>query len=311
MERVLAGSWQAVADRRLARSLALPAEVHVIGIGSAVLGGAGKTPVAIALARALALGGHAVALVSHAYRANPRAPRRVTASDAVEEVGDDALHAARELEANEVAVVVGPSRQAALDHAAALGGRILVVDGLLQASPKRLAASVLVVDERAPWGSGACPPLGDLRASREALLAAADLVVVIGERVPSGLPRGTALTTSRLGGAIDGAGRPHTVEALRHASVGLLLGVARPERVLRMLQVNGITPAATVLLGDHARFAISDIDNSQLTRVDAWLTTGRCATKLPAWLGGAPVLSLVHEVDVGSVAQRLCDRLTR
>jgi tetraacyldisaccharide 4'-kinase len=311
VERVLARSWQAIADRRLARSLALPAGIHVIGIGSAVLGGAGKTPVAIALARALALGGHEVALVSHAYQANPRAPRRVTARDAVDEVGDDALHAARELGTNNVSVVVAPSRQAALDHAARLGARVVVVDGLLQASPRRLAASILVVDERAPWGSGACPPLGDLRASPGALLAAADLVAVVGEQLPSGLPPGTVLATSRLGGAVDAAGRHHAVEALRHASVGLLLGVARPERVLRMLQAHGISPTATVLLGDHARFTISGINPSKLARVDAWLTTGRCATKLPAWLAGAPVLSLVHEVDVRLVAQRLLNRLER
>ncbi len=56
---------------------------------------------------------------------------------------------------------------------------MIVVDGLLQAAPVRLAASLLVVDAEAPWGSGRCPPLGDLRAERGRLLKACDGVVTL------------------------------------------------------------------------------------------------------------------------------------
>src|SRR4051812_11551403 len=52
--RALAGAWSAVAARAIARPLRLPEGARVVGVGGATLGGAGKTPVAIALARALA-----------------------------------------------------------------------------------------------------------------------------------------------------------------------------------------------------------------------------------------------------------------
>src|SRR4051812_42977790 len=64
--RIAASAWGTVSSRSVARPARLPEDVRVIGIGSAVLGGAGKTPLAIALARALthafAAGGERVAL---------------------------------------------------------------------------------------------------------------------------------------------------------------------------------------------------------------------------------------------------------
>ena len=164
-------AWGALA--RAERPLRIPAGVRLIGVGGAVLGGAGKTPVAIAVARALASRGEPVALIGHAYRAHPGRPRVVHAGDPVAVVGDDALAAARLLDGTSAAVIVAPRRQDAVDHAAALGHRVLVADGLLQAAPRRLAAALLVLDALAPWGAGACPPAGDLRALPAALLSAA------------------------------------------------------------------------------------------------------------------------------------------
>src|SRR5688500_7539901 len=83
------------AAARIARRLISPGAVRVIGIGGATLGGAGKTPVALAVARALASSARErVAIVGHAYRARPLRARRVEISDSVDEVGDEALAAA-------------------------------------------------------------------------------------------------------------------------------------------------------------------------------------------------------------------------
>src|SRR5438445_227713 len=80
----------------------------------------------------------------------------------------------------------------------ASAGRVacLVVDGVLQARPYEFACSLLTIDEDLPWGSGKCPPAGDLKAPREALLAAADAVVSVGEGAlpqagKGALPQGT------------------------------------------------------------------------------------------------------------------------
>lgn len=310
--RAAAQAWERAADARLARPLALPAGVRVVGIGSAVLGGAGKSPIAIALARALARRGEHVALVAHAYRASPSRARVVLFDDAPTSVGDDALAAARLLEDDRVSVFVGPTRQSALDAAARSGASTIVVDGLLQTAPARLGDSLLVLDAEAPWGAGACPPLGDLRATPTALLAAADRVVIVRDRLTplrasesGALPRGALVLPSDIAGVMDAKGRRRSLAALAGLRVGVLLAIARPERVLRALALRGIEPAVVLALADHARLDAASLDRharaekpSSAREPDVWLTTARCAVKLSALFAGRAILALDHRIDV-------------
>jgi tetraacyldisaccharide 4'-kinase len=301
-----AALWAAIGARGIARPLRLPLETRVIGIGGAVLGGAGKTPLAVAVARALADRGERVALIGHAYRADPRGARVVAIDDAVAQVGDDALAAARLLVGARVPVIVAPDRQRAVDHAAALGLRVLVVDGLLQAAPARLAASVLVLDAAAPWGGGACPPAGDLRAPREALLAAADHVVVLGRGDRSAAcPVEAIAIQSRIEGAIDARGDRSSLADLGRRRVGLFVAIARPGRIVAALRDAGIDPRPVIALADHAIPGAGDLARAAGTEVDMWLTTARCVVKLPAAIGGAPVLVLDHQIDVAPLCARL------
>lgn len=302
-----AALWGALAARALARPLVLPAGVQVVGVGSAVLGGAGKTPVSIALARALAGRGARVGLVGHAYRAGPGRARVVQPTDALTEVGDDALACARALAGTGVPVIVAPDRQRALDHAASLGLRVVVVDGLLQAAPRRLAASLLVLDEAAPWGAQACPPAGDLRAPRDALLVAADhlLLLTAGGPPPPGLPPGVILVSSQIAGASAPTHPRCSLAELATLRCGLFLTVARPERILAALARAGIAPAPIVTLADHASPSSAQLARAARAPVDRWLTTARCAVKLPAQLGTAPVLALEHALVLDALLERL------
>lgn len=303
--RAVAAAWSALAARSVTRPVDLPPGCVILGVGGAVLGGAGKTPVAIALAAALAERGHAVALVGHAYRARPGAPRVVRPDDPIHLAGDDALCAARALAALRVPVVIAPRRGQALAHAARLGARVLVVDGLLQARPAPLAAGILLLDAAAPWGAGQCPPLGDLRAPPPALLAAADHVAALGTSPAADLPPSALLLPSTVTSAEDATGRSIPLADLAGARFGLLVGVARPARLVAALAASNLHPAVVLALADHAVFSRRDLDRAARLRVDAWLTTRRCATKLPARLGSAPVLALDHRVDVSGLVARL------
>jgi tetraacyldisaccharide 4'-kinase len=307
-ERLASAGWEAWTDRTLARPLDIPTGVRLVGVGSAVLGGAGKTPVAIALVRALATRGERAAVIGHAYRASPRVPRVVRPGDPVGLVGDDALAAARLLD-GAADVVVAPTRQAAVDHAASLGHRWLVLDGPLQTAPERLDLAVLVLDAARPWGGGACPPVGDLRASRAALLRAADVVALVdagGEQQQRDeAPRGAVRIPTHIAGGVSADGEAASLEAVSALRVGLLLTIARPERVVAALERAGIRPAASVRLADHGVPSAGILAEAARAPVDAWLTTARCATKLPADIGGRPVLALDHRVDVTALVARL------
>jgi tetraacyldisaccharide 4'-kinase len=129
----------AVTPRRLRTSR--PA----ICIGGAVLGGTGKTPLAIAVAKYLAPRLR-VAIVGHAHRAKPRSARIASASDRLAEVGDEALLCARH-----APTVVGPRRQAALDLACEIAD-IVVLDGVLQLEPRAALSILTLADGSAPSG---------------------------------------------------------------------------------------------------------------------------------------------------------------
>jgi tetraacyldisaccharide 4'-kinase len=275
--------WEHLASSRIARPLTLPGGLRVIAIGGATLGGAGKTPTAVALARALGRAAlvtadrsSRVVLVSHAYRARPGFARVVRVDDEVTIVGDDALASARALAADGIEVVVAPTREAAVRFAATRAD-IAIVDGLLQTSPRRVDDAVLVLDGAAPWGSGRCPPAGDLRAGREVLLAAADHVVSLGAAAS-----GATLLPTSVSRAVSSSGDDVPLVELREREVGVVLAIAHPERVLQSLAAQAIHPRTVVSLADHAGF---DLARLGAHRVEVWLTTSRCATKLPTSIG--------------------------
>jgi len=143
----LSAVWASIAEP--VRPLQLPQRARLIGIGGATLGGSGKTSVALELARTLARLGTRTAVVASAYPARDRTPRRVLPDDAVERVGDEALWLARALAPDRVEVFVGTPRQAVIARAAEAAS-VVIVDGLLQTRPRRLALSLLALDAESP-----------------------------------------------------------------------------------------------------------------------------------------------------------------
>lgn len=220
-------------------------------IGGATLGGSGKTPLAIACARELERMGHRVAIVGHAYGAKaPRVARAVRADDDVAVVGDEAIECARV----GLRVFVAREKQNAID-AAQNEADVIVLDGPVQIAPARATLALLAVDAHAPWGSGACPPLGDLRAPRAALASATDHIIATGT---------SSFESILLAWA-----------ALRTLRLGLATAIARPERVVRFLESRMLEPRRVVFGADHARLEIP-----RDRHIDLWLTTAKDAPRI-------------------------------
>ncbi|HMR05350.1 MAG TPA: tetraacyldisaccharide 4'-kinase [Polyangiaceae bacterium] len=280
-----AALWQRFATAR--RPLRVPANLRVVGVGGAVLGGSGKTPLALSVARALSKAGAPVAVVASPYPARVASARVVSADDDFRRVGDEALLLARALQSTSVPVFVGPSRSAALALAADVAS-VVVIDGLLQATPNPVTLSLLALDGARPWGAGRCPPAGDLRAARHELLQACDALVQMDGAPTEPALRPCYAAARRLLGARLDSGEVLPPEQLTGLRVGVCLGVARPERVLDMLLAAGIRPEAVWLDADHR----APRPPRALAAVDLWLTTSKCAVKLPATLTGRAVAVL-------------------
>lgn len=263
-----------IAAPRIARPARIPEGMRSVAVGGATLGGSGKSRVAVAIAARLAEKGARVVLVGHAYRARPGRARVVGPSDPISLVGDEALVCAEVL-AGKARVVVGPSRQAAIDLAAALRPRpdVLVLDGPLQLAPDRATLSVLAVDALEPWGTGAVFPAGNLRARPADLLAHADVVVRVDP-----LPR--------------------DVDRLRGRTIGLFTAIARPRRLVSALARAGIAPAVTVEAPDHGPAPAAELATLMGAPVDAWAATPKCALHLRGMALSAPLVVLDASVDV-------------
>jgi tetraacyldisaccharide 4'-kinase len=275
------------------RRLAIPVGLAVVGVGGSTLGGSGRTPVAIAITRALAARGHRVAFVAHGYGARAFGPRVVLATDRARDVGDEATIAASEL-VGVATVVVTRDRALALDAASQIA-EVAIVDRLLQTAPVRVACSVLALDARRPWGSGRLVPFGDLVAPPRSLVAAAD------EQVRVGHPEAVGIVS------VDGE------EVGRSA---LLTSIARPDRVADTLVALGRRPVLHVKRGDHEPFGRRELAALRRLagehRLDSWWADA----KTVAWLRdasafdalGAPVRAIRHQIEL---APALVDRIER
>jgi tetraacyldisaccharide 4'-kinase len=297
--RLLSATWAPLAARSVVRPLRLPTSARVVTVGGATLGGSGKTPLAIACAEAIAATGTAVALVGHAYRAAPRRARVVRVDDRLEEVGDEALLAARALAPIGVAVVVAPRRSDAVLLASGLA-RVLVVDGVAQTRPVRSSLALLAVDSGEPWGHAALvPPAGDLRAPAAALLAACDRVVTIGED-----EQADARVVSR--GAWLG-GKLHTWDYLVGLRLGLFCALARPDRLIRGLTRRGLVLRALVRARDHDRFDPRALATASGDDVDLWLASPKCTLKLQHF-APVPVATLDYRLSLSHSLRERCAR---
>lgn len=285
----------------------------MVGVGGATLGGSGKTPLVVDIARRLSTAGVSAAVVGSSYRTRVGIARVVMPDDLPACVGDEAVMMRSALAPFGVPVIAGPARQPAVDLAASLA-RCVIVDGLLQTRPERLALSVLALDAAAPWGAGRCPPAGDLRAAPDVLLAACDCVLLgvdetsrpvrsVSEGRFDGRP---ALVWRRwLDRACSACGPPVQLSELTGRRAGLLTTVARPDRLQRQLAGAGIR------IVEHRRFADHASPSALRTGprpvgVDLWLTTAKCAPKFGPLFECVPVWVLQEQV---AVPHALADRI--
>jgi tetraacyldisaccharide 4'-kinase len=150
--------------RALYRLRLLPSarvDVPVIVVGNLVVGGSGKTPLALWIAVHLLRAGWSPGIVSRGYGAAIDAPREVTLTSEASEVGDEPILLARR---SGCPVWVGPDR-ARVIHALREKHPdvdVVVLDDGLQHYRLRRDVEIAVVDARG-FGNGQLLPAGPLR----------------------------------------------------------------------------------------------------------------------------------------------------
>ncbi len=243
----LAAAYGAVAQARL-KGRGRRAGVPVVCIGNLTVGGAGKTPTALAVARMLAAAGERPVFLSRGYGGALVGPVVVDPSQhRAREVGDEPLLLAR-------AAPTIVARNRVMGAGFAAGASVIVMDDGFHNPSLAKDFSVLVVDARRGIGNGQVIPAGPLRAPVDAQLTRAQALVVVGASSRAlaiaepartrNIPILQAYLRADTGFIAELAGR----------RVLAFAGIGDPEKFFATLAEVGIALAGTRSFPDHHRY---------------------------------------------------------
>lgn len=243
--RLLVAARRGLYRAGILRSHRLP--VPVVVVGNVVAGGAGKTPVTVALLDHLAARGLRAGVISRGYGRTGSGCVEVTPSSRPQDAGDEPLLIARRCG---VPVVVGNDRVAAaraLLRAHPRTQLILSDDGLQHLALVR-DVEICVFDNRGT-GNGWLLPAGPLR---EPWPRPVDLIVHSGTQPIFG---GWRARRQLARDAVRADGSTTALSALVGVPLTAVAGIAQPAGFFAMLREQGLLLEEELALPDHADFS--------------------------------------------------------
>ncbi|OUR77489.1 tetraacyldisaccharide 4'-kinase [Alphaproteobacteria bacterium 46_93_T64] len=224
--------------------------VPVICVGNVVAGGAGKTPVAIALAQFLINSGWRVHFLSRGYGGTATDPVRVVQDvHTSAQVGDEPL-----LLASIAPTWVAKDRVLGAKEAVNAGAEIIVMDDGLQNPSLHKDISLIVIDGGFGLGNGRLIPAGPLRESLEQAAIRSDAIILVGGDIER--QHNTQFNIPVFGAKIV----PHALQAeLVGEKVVAFAGIGRPEKFFTSLLDAGADVVDVVEFPDHYAYTQEDV----------------------------------------------------
>ena len=249
----VAAIYGAVAALRM-RSPGHQAGLPVICLGNLTVGGAGKTPAAIAVAGLFYAAHERPFFLSRGYGGSLAGPVRVNpAVHRARDVGDEPLMLARR-----APTIVARDRFAGAKLAQFAGASVIVMDDGLQNSSLAKNLTIVIVDGRRGIGNGHIIPAGPLRAPLGLQLERAQALIVVGP------PDGAAFVLDRArrrGIAIFHAQLEpdrSVIAALGGRKALAFAGIGDPEKFFATLTAAGIEVAERASFPDHHRYTAAE-----------------------------------------------------
>jgi tetraacyldisaccharide 4'-kinase len=266
--------------------------VPVVVVGNVIAGGAGKTPVVMALVQHLQSRGLKVGVVSRGYGRHSDDCREVLADSAATDAGDEPILIKRTTHAPVFVATARIDAARALMRAYPDVGIVVCDDGLQHLGLHR-DIEICVFDERGT-GNGFLLPAGPLREpwprATDLVLAPANLTEIQGFSLRRELADealrsdGTSVALKELWGP----GKP------ADAPLWAVAGIARPEVFFAMLRARGLQLARAVALPDHSEF---DGHEWSVAGTYILLCTEKDAVKLWRHRPDALAVPLVLQID--------------
>ncbi len=303
----------------------------VISIGNLTMGGTGKTPLTMWVARWYQQQGWRVAVLSRGYRAHARTAVRVVSTGAGplcpwQEAGDEPYLLACALPG--VAVLIGTQRHRTGRYAyEQLGAEVLILDDGLQHHAVHRDLDIVLIDVSNPFGSGSLVPRGILRESPRALQRADAIVLTRVEMAGTRLPaleqqiRRWApqqplyhMRTTLMALQAHDTGAACAPGTLRQQRVVAFAGIGNPQAFYHTLTSLGVEVAAFLVFPDHHPYTRADwqalVGTLYHQRATCLVTTEKDAVRLdPCWHTAVPLftvrIGVTFTAETPSLAQQL------
>jgi tetraacyldisaccharide 4'-kinase len=230
------------------------AGLPVICLGNLTVGGAGKTPAALAVAQFLHAAHERPFFLSRGYGGRLTGPVRVNPTlHRAADVGDEPILLARL-----APTVVARDRVAGAAFARSAGASIIVMDDGFQNPSLAKDLSLILVDGRRGIGNGRVVPAGPLRAPLELQLDRAQALIVVGP--PDGAACVIERTERHRIPLFHARLEPDraVVNAIGQRKVLAFAGIADPEKFFATLNSAGIQIANRASFPDHHRFSAAE-----------------------------------------------------
>jgi tetraacyldisaccharide 4'-kinase len=270
-----------VAAWRMGREPRFRPPATVVCVGNFVVGGAGKTPTCLALARIARGRGLKPGYLTRGYGGSAKGPLRVDLGNHdAETVGDEPL-----LLAAAAPTVVGGDRVAGARLLLEAGVDLIIMDDGFQNPSLAKDLSLVCIDAEVGIGNGMVTPSGPLRAPLALQLRKADALIVIGEGERAEPLIRLAARAGRP--VLRAAVKPARVREWRKEPLLAFAGIGRPEKFFATLGAAGATVKRSIPFPDHHRFSESDAE-TLLARAETEKLRLVTTEKDMARLAGAP-----------------------
>ncbi|EJF90778.1 tetraacyldisaccharide 4'-kinase [Bartonella tamiae] len=250
----LSGLYGFFAARKMHNKVPPKIDLPVLCVGNFTLGGAGKTPVAIALAQCATTMGLKPGIISRGYGRKNTQTRLVNSlQDTAHSVGDEPL-----LLAQYAPVAVSKNR---LDGAKLLqnhGCNFIIMDDGFQSRRIFIDYALLVVDGIRGFGNGAVFPAGPLRAPLKSQLNYTDSIVTLtNEKNTLSEP---LLDPKILIPLYQARLKPSATASVENQNFLAFAGIGNPEKFFRSIEELGGHIIQKHVFADHHFYTQVEID---------------------------------------------------
>ena len=224
--------------------------IPVICIGNLVVGGAGKTPVALKVGKILKLSGYNPHFLTRGYAGKIKNNIKVDNNHTAEEVGDESL-----ILSTVAPTWIGPNRIKSSALAKKNNADCVIMDDGFQNPTIKKDFSIIVIDGKQGFGNKRVLPSGPLRESIQRGLRRADAIVVVGKdkfAIKTLLPISIPIFNAEFNVSKNN-------EIFKGKDITAFAGIAYPLKFFETLEQQGAKIKKTITFPDHYIYKENDL----------------------------------------------------